>query len=243
MESSRSPGCIQGCIQLAGSRRLATWREIVIAFDAAHKAVHYPADRRFRIWVKPSFVVGAFCLALIPLIAAWIQAALFGLPYLPPAPVFHAATFVGVHGFPWWIRWAHFFNFVFLMMLVRSGLSILVDHPRLYFNNGCTPGTEWIRFTPLKIPKDRGWRARDDDRYISPIVALPGYRHSVEMARCWHFLSVYGFIVTGLIFIPLLFISGQWTRLVFRHLKRKSTSPCIIASRAGLALRSGTVCR
>jgi len=81
--------------------------------------------------------------------------------------------FTGVHGFPWWIRWAHFFNFVFLMMLVRSGLSILMDHPRLYFNNDCTPGTEWIRFTPLHVPIDRIWTAKDDARYISPLVALP----------------------------------------------------------------------
>ncbi len=42
---------------------------------------------------------------------------------------------------------------------------------------------------------------------------LPGYRHSVGVARSWHFIDVYGFIITGLIFIPLLFVSGQWTRL------------------------------
>src|SRR5215469_9056592 len=99
----------------------------MIAFDAAHKTVHYPADRRFRIWVKPSFIVAAICLALIPLALAWGQATIFGLPYLPPVPEFHAATFDGIHGFPWWLRWAHFFNFVFLMMLVRGGLSILMD--------------------------------------------------------------------------------------------------------------------
>ncbi|MHB1935562.1 MAG: molybdopterin-dependent oxidoreductase [Acidobacteriaceae bacterium] len=186
----------------------------MISFDAAHQAVHYPSDRRFRIWIKPSFIVAAICLALIPLCLAWGQAAIFGMPYLAPVRAFNAATFTGVHGFPWWLRWAHFLNFVFLMMLVRSGLSILVDHPRLYFNNGCTPGTEWIRFTPLKVPKDSVWRASDDDRYISPLVALPGYRHSVGVARSWHFIDVYGFIITGLIFIPLLFISGQWARLV-----------------------------
>src|SRR6185312_541274 len=28
------------------------------------------------------------------------------------------------------------------------------------------------------------------------------------------FIDVYGFIITGLIFIPLLFVSGQWARLV-----------------------------
>jgi len=186
----------------------------MIAFDAAHKAVHYPLDRRFRIWMKPSFIVIAICLALIPLALAWGQAAIFGLPYLPPAPEFHAATFDGIHGFPWWLRWAHFFNFVFLMMLVRSGLSILMDHPRLYFNNDCTPGSEWIRFTPLRVPTDRIWTAKDDARYISPMLGLPGYRHTVGVARSWHFIDVYGFMITGLIFISLLFVSGQWARLV-----------------------------
>ncbi len=56
----------------------------MIAFDAAHKAVHYPPDRRFRIWIRPSFVVIAVCLALIPLVLAWGQAAIYGLPYLAP---------------------------------------------------------------------------------------------------------------------------------------------------------------
>ncbi len=153
-------------------------------------------------------------LVLVPLVLAWGQVAVFGMPALPPAPHFAAASFTGVHGFPWWLRYAHFFNFFFLMMLIRSGLSILVDHPRLYFNNDCTPGTEWIHFTPLKVPKDRVWRASDDDRYISPLIALPGYRHTVGVARSWHFINIYGFIITGLIFIPLLFLTGQWARLV-----------------------------
>ena len=37
-------------------------------------------------------------------------------------------------------------------MLIRSGLSILMDHPRLYFNNHCTPGTEWIRLYAVVCP-------------------------------------------------------------------------------------------
>lgn len=183
----------------------------MIAFDAAHKAVHYPPDRRFRIWIRPSFLITVICLALIPLGFAWAQAAMYGLPPLAPVSEYNSGL---VHGFPWWVRWAHFFNFVFLMMLIRSGLSILVDHPRLYFNNDCTPGSEWIRFTPLQVPKDRMWTAKDDARYISPLFGLPGYRHTVGVARSWHFIDVYGFIITGFIFIPLLFATGQWTRLV-----------------------------
>ncbi|HEX5430791.1 MAG TPA: hypothetical protein VFW83_02395 [Bryobacteraceae bacterium] len=186
----------------------------MISFDAAHKAVHYPPDRRFRIWIKPPFIAAAFCLAFIALGFAWGQAALFGLPYIPPVPLYSEASPSGPHGFPLWVRYCHFLNFLFITMLVRSGLSILMDHPRLYFNDDCTPGTEWIRFTPLQVPKDRIWTAKDDARYISPLVATPGCRHTVGIARSWHFLDVYGFIFTGFIFTGLLFATNQWRRIV-----------------------------
>ena len=37
----------------------------MISFDAAHAAVHYPPDRRFRIWIRPSIL-----LAVAMLVAA-----------------------------------------------------------------------------------------------------------------------------------------------------------------------------
>ena len=33
----------------------------MIRFDAAHKAVHYPPDRRFRVWIRPSFAAEQLC--------------------------------------------------------------------------------------------------------------------------------------------------------------------------------------
>jgi DMSO/TMAO reductase YedYZ molybdopterin-dependent catalytic subunit/thiosulfate reductase cytochrome b subunit len=153
-------------------------------------------------------------IVLIPLAAAWVQAAVYGLPHLAASTASQTGTPSGPHGFPGWIRWCHFFNMIFLFMLVRSGLSILMDHPRLYWNDDCTPGTEWIRFTPLRVPTDRLWTAKDDARYISPLVSLPGYRHTVGVARSWHFINVYGFIFTGLIFVAGLLTSDQWMRLV-----------------------------
>ena len=108
------------------------------------------------------------------------------------------------------------------MLLIRSGLSILVDHPRLYFNDDCTPGSEWIRLTPLQVPRDRVWTAKDDARYISPLVGTPGYRHTVGIARVWHFIDVHGFILTGIVFVVLLFISEQWRRIV-------PTSPLVVS--------------
>lgn len=186
----------------------------MIAFDDAHRAVHYPPDRRFRIWIRPSILIWT-CSAIVAIIvAAWIQVGVAGLPHIPPVPQVYPNNFSGPHGFPLWVRYCHFFNFLFVMMLIRSGISILMDHPRLYFNDDCTPDTEWIRFTPLKVPKDRIWTAKDDARYITPIVGTPGYRHTIGVARVWHFIDVHGFIVTGLFFVAMLFDTEQWRRLV-----------------------------
>ena len=183
----------------------------MINFDEAHRKVHYPEDRRLRIRIRPS----AFLLLLAVLLGvfglAWIQYACFGPPYIAPLPTLNQGI---PHGFPFWIRWSHFFNLLFLCMLIRSGLSILMDHPRLYFNDHCTPGTEWIRFTPLIVPNDRVWTAKEDARYISPMVATPGYRHTVGIARCWHFITVYGFVLTGIFFVAGLFCSAHWRRIV-----------------------------
>jgi DMSO/TMAO reductase YedYZ molybdopterin-dependent catalytic subunit/thiosulfate reductase cytochrome b subunit len=186
----------------------------MIPFDAAHAAVHHPPDRRFRIWIRPSLLITAAVLVVLPVLAAWIEFFLAGLPHIPPVPQIYPNNFAGPHGFPLWVRYCHFFNFLFVMMLIRSGLSILADHPRLYFNNHCTPGSEWIRLTPIKVPSDRLWTAKDDARYISPFVATPGYRHTIGIARSWHFLNVYGFILTGIFFVIMLFDTEQWRRLV-----------------------------
>ena len=127
----------------------------MISFDAAHAAVHYPPDRRFRMWIRPSILIGVAMLVAVPVLAAWIEHLVVGLPYIPPVPQISPNNFAGLHSFPVWVRYCHFFNFLFVTMLIRSGLSILADHPRLYFNSHCTPGREWIRVTPITVPTDR----------------------------------------------------------------------------------------
>jgi DMSO/TMAO reductase YedYZ molybdopterin-dependent catalytic subunit/thiosulfate reductase cytochrome b subunit len=89
-----------------------------------------------------------------------------------------------------------------------------MDHPRLYWNVHCTPGTEWARFTPVEVPKDRVWTAKDDSRYLSPWIGLPGYRHTIGMARHWHFLSVLFWVGNGVAYVVLLFLTPHWRRLV-----------------------------
>lgn len=58
----------------------------MISFDAAHAAVHYPPDRRFRIWIRPSILIATAMLVALPVLAAWIEVLLVGLPHIPPAP-------------------------------------------------------------------------------------------------------------------------------------------------------------
>ena len=45
----------------------------MIWFDAAHRAVHYPLDRRFRVWIRRSFLIAASVVAVLPVLAAWIE--------------------------------------------------------------------------------------------------------------------------------------------------------------------------
>jgi thiosulfate reductase cytochrome b subunit len=143
--------------------------------------------------------------------AAYLHWAILGLPEVTTDPSVRDAP---AQGFPFWLRITHYVNLLFIVLLVRSGLQILMDHPRLYWNVHCTPGTEWLRLTPVEVPRDRVWTAKDDARYLTPWIGLPGYRHTIGMARHWHFASALFWIVNGLIYVTLLFGTGQWRRLV-----------------------------
>ena len=57
-------------------------------------------------------------------------------------------------GFPAWLRVQHFLNLLFMTFIIRSGIQVLADHPRLYWNRDCTPGSEWFRFQK-PVPTDR----------------------------------------------------------------------------------------
>ena len=173
--------------------------------------VHYPEDRRFCFRIKPLYLSLLAAAVITPLVAAWAVYLSSGLPPTPPLPAIPA---VAPDSFPAWLRITHFVNFIFLVLLARSGLSILMDHPRLYLNEHCTPNTSWLRFTPVDVPTDRVWTAKDDARYISPLVALPGYRHTIGVARHWHLFVALGWVVNGGVFMALLLATDDWKRLV-----------------------------
>src|SRR5579884_1505481 len=116
-------------------------------------------------------------------------------------------------GFPAWLRWQHFFNLFLMFFIIRAGLQILADHPRLYWNRDCTPGTEWFRFQH-PVPLYRIWTAKDDSVTLPGWLGLPGIRHSIGLARWWHFSFALFWLGNGVIFYLLLFLTPQWKRIV-----------------------------
>lgn len=183
---------------------------MITNFTEVEKAVYYPADRRAYIGMRLYMKVILLVVFLIIFGAAWFQYLVFGLP------VSSTTSYVSGEpsGFPMWISLSHWVNFFFLILLIRSGLSILFDHPRLYWNNNCKPTTYWIRFTPVKVPLDKTYTSKEDARYLHPIIGLPGYKHTVGIARVWHFLTTPFFVLNGVLFIFFLFFTNQWKRLV-----------------------------
>ncbi len=115
--------------------------------------------------------------------------------------------------FPLWLRAAHYFNLLFLTLSARSGLQILGAHPKLYWNDHCTPGTEWLRLTRKRMPEHALWTSRDEEESFPSWVALPGGR-SLGLGRHWHFLGDLGWLVTGMLYVVLLFATDEWRRLV-----------------------------
>ena len=136
-----------------------------------------------------------------------IQDFLMRYPGVPPS-----ALTVNT-GFPAWLRVQHFLNLLFMAFIIRAGIQILADHPRLYWKRDCTPGTEWFRFQKA-VPTGRIWTAKDDSVTLPGWLGIPGIRHSIGLARWWHFSFGLLWIVNGIVVYALLFWTGQWQRLV-----------------------------
>jgi methionine sulfoxide reductase catalytic subunit len=126
---------------------------------------------------------------------------------LVPAGAAHAA------GVPVWAVVQHFFNVFLMMFIIRSGVQILSDHPRLYWTRHSTPGRDWFRIQK-PVPADPLWTAKQDSISLPGQVGLPGIRHSIGLARWWHLGTDVLWLLNGLVFYVLLFTTSHWRHLV-----------------------------
>ena len=116
-------------------------------------------------------------------------------------------------GLPLWVGVQHLFNLLLLVFIVRSGLQILSDHPRLYWTRHSTPGRDWFR-VQKPVPTDPLWTAKQDSISLPGSVGLPGLRHSIGLARWWHLGTDTLWLLNGVVFYVLLFSTDQWRRIV-----------------------------
>jgi sulfoxide reductase catalytic subunit YedY len=116
-------------------------------------------------------------------------------------------------GLPIWVGVQHFLNLFLMIFIIRSGIQILSDHPRLYWTRHSTPGKDWFRIQK-PVPDDPLWTAKKDSISLPGQVGLPGIRHSIGLARWWHLGIDTLWLVNGLVFYVLLFVTGHWRRLV-----------------------------
>ena len=166
-------------------------------------------------WLNVLWLVPIGFVVLAAMVAVGI-----GVHNMPPVQAFiqrYPGTRVpaGVGpGIPAWIGWAHFFNLFLMTFIIRSGLQILADHPRLYFRRNSTPGKdEWLRMAK-PVPDDPMWTAKDDAVGLPAQLGLPGIRHSIGLARWWHLGVDVVWLLNGAVFYVLLFATGQWRHIV-----------------------------
>jgi thiosulfate reductase cytochrome b subunit len=173
--------------------------------------VHIRLGRRFFSvwWLLPGFVLG--CAALVVCFKLFIatgagQAFIHAHPCVPSEP--HVQP-----GVSSWVIVTHLANFFFMVLIVRAGWQILADHPRLYLRIGSTPAREWLRFRG-PVPNDRVWTAKDDTITLSPLFGMPGGRHTIGVARHWHFAFDILFVANGVAFLALTFATQHYLKLV-----------------------------
>jgi len=116
-------------------------------------------------------------------------------------------------GYPLGVRLTHWFNLLFITLLVRSGLAILSAHPKLYWNIHAWPGSEWLDLLRKKLPNDRMWCSSDEEGHWPGWLVLPG-KESLGLGRYWHFFSAPCWLIVGILYLVVMFTSPQWQRLV-----------------------------
>jgi thiosulfate reductase cytochrome b subunit len=112
------------------------------------------------------------------------------------------------------VRLAHWLNAVFLIGMIASGLQIY----NAYAHFG-------IRGDLLPVPNPL------DGRPIPEWARLGGW---LAGGLNWHFLLAWPFVITGLVYVGFLILSGEWRSLVFRP---RDIGPAIQMQRYYLGLR------
>jgi DMSO/TMAO reductase YedYZ molybdopterin-dependent catalytic subunit/thiosulfate reductase cytochrome b subunit len=65
------------------------------------------------------------------------------------------------------------------------------------------------------MPRDKLWTARDEaETPPKALMAMPGGNHNLGTGRHWHFTAATIWVITGVIYISYMILSGDWSRLI-----------------------------
>jgi thiosulfate reductase cytochrome b subunit len=146
-----------------------------------------PAERSK--WVRPALnCAGLITVSLVLVLAArWLYALPGVQDFLAAYPGHASMPASAPEGLPAWLGWQHFFNIFFMVLIVRTGLQVRLER---------RPAGYW---TPKK------------NSLFSPRGNTP---KKVALSQWMHQVLDVLWVLNGAVFIILLFVTGQWMRIV-----------------------------
>ena len=130
--------------------------------------------------------VAIVALVVAVLVARWWRETDAGLAFLAQFPGETPLPANAPVGFPWWLNFQHFLNAFFIVLIVRTGWLVrTTQRPVAYWTRNNT-GLIRTKGSPRKISLDLWFHLSLDTMWV----------------------------INGLIFVVLLFVTGQWMRLV-----------------------------
>ncbi|MGD6979024.1 cytochrome b/b6 domain-containing protein [Citricoccus sp. CH26A] len=142
-----------------------------------------------RPWVRPALIIGALVVVALAVVlgARWLRT-LEGVQEFIATYDGHASQPEAAPvGMPWWLGWQHFFNMFLIVLIIRTGLQVRTERK--------PPGY---------------WTARMDS-FFSPAGNIP---KKVSLTQWLHQCLDVLWVLNGIIFIVLLFVTGHWMRIV-----------------------------
>lgn len=130
--------------------------------------------------------IGVAALATIVILAQIIRSTAGGQGFLETYPGFVAPAEGTPVGFPAWLGWQHFLNAFFLLLIIRTG---------------------WIIRSKVRPPAF--WTRND-----SGILRWTGPKKRMGIYHWLHICLDVLWVLNGIVFIVLLFVTGQWLRIV-----------------------------
>lgn len=138
--------------------------------------------------VRLAWMISGFILVavLLVLLARWLRSTPFGENFIATFPGHSELPDGAPVGFPVWLNWQHFLNAFFIVLIIRSGWRV---------RTVAKPAAYWT-------PKTTGWlRSKNSPQKIS-------------LDLWFHLTLDFLWLLNGIVFIVLLFVTGQWIRIV-----------------------------